>query len=334
MVSFRLPPLHSLARQLRSDPSTPVALGLFAAGLLFALFSALSPAVALALGILLSLACGSAMPPWRGKLSGLLLRFGVVLLGFRMSFGEVMETGAEGLLTAAVTIVGTLGLGYLIGRYLGVGGRVSTLISAGTAICGGSAIAAVATVIGAVEGEIAVALGTVFVLNAAALYLFPALGEWLNLAPESFGVWAGIAIHDLSSVVGAATEYGPEALPVAITVKLSRTLWIIPLVLLLGLRLREAGQEGATRIKMPLFVLFFLLASFSRDWIPGVESVAPTLGRIAGSLLTAALFVIGTGICPRSLRRVGWKPMAQGILLWVFISGAALLVAMSRAVPS
>ncbi|MEM1180497.1 MAG: putative sulfate exporter family transporter [Acidobacteriota bacterium] len=284
-----------------------------------------SPAIALAVGIALTLALGSAWPAWGSQLSGPLLRAGVVLLGFRMSFGEVIDTGAEGLLVAAVTIVGTMGLGYAVGRRLGVGARVSTLISAGTAVCGGSAIAAVASVIGAAHGEIAVALGTVFVLNAVALYLFPVLGEWLGMAPDAFGLWSGIAIHDLSSVVGAASQYGDDALQVATAVKLSRTLWIVPLVLALSVWQKRAGDGGhEARFKIPYFVGLFLLASLSRDWVPGVEAVAPALGQLAGGLLTAALFVIGTSINPQALREVGWKPMVQGLTLWVFISVAAL----------
>lgn len=299
-------------------------IGLFGAGLLLSLSALVSPAGALAMGIVLAFCFRAPLPHSGGKLSGYLLRAGVVLLGFRMSFAEVLDTGIDGLMTAAVTILGTMGLGYLIGRWLGVSSRISALISAGTAVCGGSAIAALAPVIGAVEGEIAVALGTVFVLNAVALYLFPLLGEWLQLAPESFGLWSGIAIHDLSSVVGAASQYGPDALQIATAVKLSRTLWIVPLALVLGLRLQGPSKDQKTPIKAPYFVLFFLLASLSRDWIPGVESLSPYLGRLAGALLTAALFVIGGSICPRSLRQVGWKPMAQGLILWTFISVVAL----------
>ncbi|MEO1083150.1 MAG: putative sulfate exporter family transporter [Acidobacteriota bacterium] len=308
-----------------SNALSTTALALFVAGLAFSFTPWASPAIALAVGVVLTLGLGTAWPAWGAGLSGPLLRTGVVLLGFRMSFGQVIETGVEGLAVAAITILGTMALGFAVGRWLGVGRQVSTLISAGTAVCGGSAIAAVATVIGAAHGEIAVALGTVFVLNAVALYLFPVLGEWLGMAPDAFGMWSGIAIHDLSSVVGAASQYGDEALEVATAVKLSRTLWIVPLVVALSLWRQRGGDQGHTaRIKIPYFVGLFLLASLSRDWVPGVEAAAPTLGRVAGGLLTAALFVIGTSIRPQALREVGWKPMAQGVALWLFISVAAL----------
>ncbi|MEO1368898.1 MAG: putative sulfate exporter family transporter, partial [Acidobacteriota bacterium] len=178
-----------------STVKTTAALVLFAAGLVLSFTPWASPATALALGVVLTLGLGTAWPAWGTALSGPLLRTGVVLLGFRMSFGQVIETGADGLLVAAVTIIGTMGLGFAVGRWLGIGRQVSTLISAGTAVCGGSAIAAVAAVIGAAHGEIAVALGTVFVLNALALYLFPVIGEWLGMAPDAFGMWSGIAIH-------------------------------------------------------------------------------------------------------------------------------------------
>lgn len=299
--------------------------GLFGAGLLFSLSPWASPASALALGIVLTVGLRAHWPSWGGGLSGPLLRTGVVLLGFCMSFKEVVDTGVGGLLVAAVTIVGTMGVGFLVGHRLGVSQRVSLLISAGTAVCGGSAIAAVASVIGALHGEIAVALGTVFVLNAVALYLFPALGGWLGMEPEAFGLWSGIAIHDLSSVVGAASQYGDPALQVATAVKLSRTLWIVPLVLALSFwSQRIAGGEKRPRLQIPYFVLFFLLASLSRDWVPGVAALSPVLGQLAGALLTAALFVIGTGIRVEMLRQVGWRPMVQGMVLWLFISVAAL----------
>lgn len=313
------------ARQHPAGPRRYLALGVFVAGLLFALSRWASPASALALGIALTVAFRVSWPSWGSQLSGPLLRTGVVLLGFCMSFREVVATGADGLAVAAVTIVGTMGLGFVLGRRLGVGSRVSALISAGTAVCGGSAIAAAAAAIGALHGEIAVALGTVFVLNAVALYLFPVLGGWLAMEPEAFGLWSGIAIHDLSSVVGAASEYGESALQVATAVKLSRTLWIVPLVLVLSLwTQRTAGTETRPRVRVPYFVLFFLLASLSRDQIPGVAELSPALEQIARALLTAALFVIGTGIRLEALRQVGWRPMAQGVLLWVFISVAAL----------
>ena len=318
----------------RSPAFKRLSTALFVVGLLVSLLPWVSAAGALALGLLLGVALdlsgasGEAVPAWQSKLSGLLLRTGVVLLGFRMGFSELLGTGLDGLLVACVTIAGTMGLGYLIGRRLGVASRTSSLISAGTAVCGGSAIAAIAPVVGAAQAEIAIALATVFVLNAVALYLFPVAGHALALTPEQFGLWSGIAIHDLSSVVGAASLYGTEALQIATAVKLSRTLWIAPLALALGFAISRGAEAGSARVRPPYFIGLFLLASASRDFHPLIATVAPALGALAGALLTAALFVIGASLRLGNLRRVGWRPMTQGLVLWVFISLAALVAAL------
>lgn len=316
--------LFALSARLRSGGLPIFRQILYVAGFLCALTPWASAASALGLGGLLALFVANPFSEWGGKISGYLLRTGVVLLGFGMSLPLVLKVGTEGALMAAVTIAGTMALGFGLGRGLKVDPRTSTLISAGTAVCGGSAIAAMAAVIGAVEGEIAIALGTVFLLNAAALYLFPWLGQWLELAPDHFGLWAGVAIHDLSSVVGAASLYGEDALQVATAVKLSRTLWIVPMAVVAAWWLRSRGQQGGVKVKPPYFIALFLLASVARSYVPGVEAVAPSLVGAAKSILTAALFVIGAGISPAALRQVGWKPMIQGGVLWIFISAASL----------
>lgn len=330
---------------MRDTPFASVSMrrSIFLLALLAILGWRLSPGAALFLGILGVLLLGD---PFAGdasgkatlsgrQLSGWLLKSGVVLLGFGMDLSEVLRFGRDGAWMAAVTIAGTLTLGFALGRWLHIESKTSSLISIGTAVCGGSAIAALAAVIGAAQTEIAVAMSTVFVLNAVALYLFPVLGEWLQMAPEQFGLWAGVAIHDLSSVVGASSQFGDEALSVATAVKLSRTLWIVPLVLLASLWLRRQAAASAgtgsvdappkrASVKPPLFIALFLLASACRSFLPPVAEMAPFLTVAAKALLAAALFVIGASLSPSALRTVGFRPMAQGVALWIFISCTSL----------
>ncbi len=240
---------------------------------------------------------------------------------------------------AALTIAATLGLGWWLGKLLGILPKTSALISAGTAICGGSAIAAVGSVIGVAEGEITVAMGTVFILNAVALYLFPVLGHAMDMSQAQFGTWAGVAIHDISSVVGAASHYGLSALQTATAVKLSRALWIIPVAFGAAYAFRpgkaavtagtaEALPAEKPKVKVPWFVGFFLLASVLRSYVPGVAAAAPALSHTATVGLTLTLFLIGAGLSARTLRTVGWRPLLQGVLLWVFISVASLGIIM------
>ncbi len=321
----------------------------FLAAILFCLTPWCSPPIALALGIALALLLANPYAKVGRTASRLLLQASVVLLGFSMNFGVVVRAGAEGAVLAAATIALTLALGFAIGRLLAINGRTSTLISGGTAICGGSAIAALAAVIGAAEGEIAVAIGTVFILNAVGLYLFPVLGHALELSPEQFGVWAAVSIHDVSSVVGAATSYGsPVALETATAVKLSRALWIVPLTLgvLAVMRWRESraraaatvngalegdastasGATAAPRaaVQIPWFIGFFLLASLSRSLLPAIEEYVPLIKQLATIGLSLTLFLIGASISLPTLRAVGWRPMAQGVILWIFISAVTL----------
>jgi uncharacterized integral membrane protein (TIGR00698 family) len=251
-----------------------------------------------------------------------------------------LRAGLTGSVFAAATIAATLLLGYWIGRAIHLDRKTSALISAGTAICGGSAIAAVGSVLSVSEGEIAVAMGTVFVLNAAALYLFPVLGHALHLSQHQFGVWAGVAIHDISSVVGASSQYGPLALQTATAVKLSRTLWIVPIALGMAFAFRTKtmanASEGAApnsvtnarRAKgiVPWFIGLFLLASLLRSIIPGIADAAPSVARVASLGMTLVLFLIGAGLSRKTLRSVGWQAAVQGIVLWAFISIASLFV--------
>ncbi|HYY28620.1 MAG TPA: putative sulfate exporter family transporter [Chthoniobacterales bacterium] len=291
-----------------------------------------SPPVALALGAILALTHENPFAPLGKRISAKLLQVCVVFLGFGMDLPVVVRTGLQGAGLAAATIATTLGLGWALGKWLGINRKVSALISAGTAICGGSAIAAVGSVIGVGESEISVAMGTVFILNAAALYLFPMLGHALGLTQVQFGTWTGIAIHDISSVVGASAHYGLDALHTATAVKLSRALWIIPLGLGAAaiFRRRENHRQNATQLKpkvqVPWFIGFFVLASVARSFVPGMAAIAPALGHVATTGLTLTLFLIGAGLSANTLRSVGWRPFLQGVLLWLFISVASLAI--------
>ncbi len=307
---------------------------LFCGAAAFCLTPWASPPIALTLGAALALTQENPFAQVGKRASATLLQACVVLLGFGMDLPVVLKAGANGAGFAAVTIAATLTLGWWLGRALGILPKTSALISSGTAICGGSAIAAVGSVIGVAEGEITVAMGTVFILNAVALYLFPVLGHALGMSQEQFGTWAGVAIHDISSVVGAASHYGLSALQTATAVKLSRALWIIPVAFGAAYAFRPgktatADAAGAIpakkpKVKVPWFVGFFLLASVLRSYVPGVAAAAPTLSHMATVGLTLTLFLIGAGLSARTLRQVGWRPLLQGVLLWVFISVASL----------
>jgi uncharacterized integral membrane protein (TIGR00698 family) len=294
---------------------------LWAAGAAFCLTPWGTPPAALALGILLALLLRDPMPPAAKRLSRPALQVSVVLLGFSMELKTVLRAGEAGMLFAAVTILTTLLLGRLLGRWLGVEERTSILISSGTAICGGSAIAAVSSVVGAEDEEISVALGTVFVLNGAALYLFPPLGHFLGLSQEQFGTWAGVSIHDISSVVGATSVYGTAALQRGTAVKLARALWIAPLSLAAAMYWHRRARPT-----IPWFIGFFLLACLLRSLVPAIGLIGPAIARVARAGFTLTLFLIGGSLSRASLAKVGWKPLLQGLLLWAFIAAASLAV--------
>ena len=281
----------------------------------------ISPPLALALGLAFALTVGNPLPRLAQKSAKLLLQASVVGLGFGMNLGILWSAGRTGIGFTVGTITGTLLLGWCVGRLLRVESQTSTLVSCGTAICGGSAIAAVAGVIKADSRAVSVALATVFVLNAVALFLFPPLGHWLGLTQHQFGVWSAIAIHDTSSVVGAAAKYGDEALRVATTVKLVRALWIVPLALGLAL---VTGRKGA-KIAWPWFILFFVAAACVRTWLPQGEAGYGKLVLLARLGLTLTLFLIGAQISREALRTVGWRALVQGIILWIAISLTGLL---------
>ena len=281
-----------------------------------------SPPVALALGLILSVTVGNPFPKQTAKITKILLQFSVVLLGFGMNLTEVYRAGKSGILFTIATIFGTLVLGFFAGKLLKVNEKTSNLISTGTAICGGSAIAAVAPVIDADSEEISVSLGTIFILNSVALFVFPAIGHYLNLSQNQFGIWAAVAIHDTSSVVGAAAKYGSDALQMATTVKLTRALWIAPVALLFSLFYRNKK----TKIVVPWFILFFLFATAARTYAPVsiFPSVFESLVMLAKTGLTVTLFLIGVSLSRQTLRKVGVRPLIQGVLLWTAISLVSL----------
>jgi uncharacterized integral membrane protein (TIGR00698 family) len=303
----------------------------------------ISPPIALAIGIVLALAVGNPFTK-SGRIAKLLLQFCVVMLGFTMNLPTVLKAGASGAIFAACTISTTLLFGWLIGKLLGTGKLTSLLISTGTAICGGSAIAAVGSVVDAPDGEMSVAMGTVFTLNAVALFLFPLIGHMLKLSQHQFGIWAGVAIHDISSVFGAAVSYdhsfGPKALlsqQTAMAVKLSRALWIVPVALTVAaIEHRKHRQTHGTThkkaIQIPWFIGLFVLASVISSYvpqmihIPGLAHIQYGISFIAKVGLTLTLFLIGAGLSMKTLRAVGWRALVQGVLIWAFISISSLMV--------
>ncbi len=264
------------------------------------------------------------------KASKWLLQGSVVALGFGMNPGQVWAAGRSGLGYTAVGIVVTLGMGYLLGRWLGVAWRSSLLISVGTAICGGSAIAAVGPVVGARDEEMSVSLGTVFILNAVGLLIFPAIGQAWGLGQEQFGLWAALAIHDTSSVVGATAKYGAEALAVGTTVKLARALWIVPVAMGIALAMKRGADSsgktsGAGVVALPWFVLLFCVAALMRGYIAAGEEVYPLLVKAGRAGLTVTLFLIGSGVTRQTLRKVGVRPLLQGVALWLAVASLTLL---------
>jgi uncharacterized integral membrane protein (TIGR00698 family) len=293
----------------------------------------LSPPIALAVGIVFGL---SFKHPYMGEsrgISRILLQCSVVALGFGMNLQEVLKAGRNGFIYTALGISFALLAGLALGRILEVRGNASFLITAGTAICGGSAIAAIGPILQANEEEMAVSLGTVFILNSIALLIFPPIGNALHLSQTQFGLWAALAIHDTSSVVGAATRYGPLAVVVATTVKLARALWIVPLALATaaskGRRLRNTTAGGETgqarlRIQFPWFILFFLLAAVANTYLPTLPGATKTFFMLGRLGLTATLFLIGSGISRATLKEVGWRPLLQGVLLWMAVGITSL----------
>ncbi|MCC2548398.1 putative sulfate exporter family transporter [Hymenobacter sp. BT175] len=295
---------------------------IFGLGALICLSPLGSPPLALVLGLMVALLVGNPVLAQSRRYTGKLLQWSVVGLGFGMNTHAALAAGRQGILFTVASIFGTLVLGFLVGRWLGIDRKTSHLISCGTAICGGSAIAAVGPVIKAEESQLSVALGTVFILNSVALFLFPSVGHLLHMSQNQFGLWAAIAIHDTSSVVGAAEHYGTEALQVATTVKLARALWIIPVSLGTALLFKTPGAK----IKWPYFILGFIGAMLLNTYVAALAPIAPVVVKAAKLGLTLTLFLIGAGLSAKVLRSVGIRPFAQGVLLWTLISAVSLWV--------
>ena len=302
----------------------------FFALLVFAATPWSSPPLALALGVAFGMLAPHPYAAGARKASKTLLQVSVVALGFAMNLEQVLRAGRSGFAYTLAGIAFALALGALLGRVLGVPKKAAYLISVGTAICGGSAIAAVGPVVDANDEEMSVSIGTVFLLNAVGLLVFPPVGHALGLSEPRFGLWAALAIHDTSSVVGAGAKYGATALTVATTVKLARALWIVPLTLgtaAVRARVEHKDAKGATRsIAWPWFILFFLGAAVLATYAPIGAPIYPWLSKAGRVGLTVTLFLIGTGMSRASLRKVGARPLLHGVALWVVVGVTSLLM--------
>lgn len=281
-----------------------------------------TPPVVLFIGLVFALLCGQAYPTFNKNISKKLLQYSVIGLGFGMNLQASLASGKEGMLFTIISVIGTLLIGMFIGcKILKLNRNTSYLISSGTAICGGSAIAAVGPIIKAKDTDMSMALATVFILNAIGLFLFPALGHWLGLSQQEFGTWAAIAIHDTSSVVGAGAAYGEEALQVATTIKLTRALWIIPLALVTSVIFRSEGKK----ISIPWFIFFFIVAMLINTYLlANYPEVGKFIAGIARKGLIITMFFIGASLSIDVIKSVGIRPLLQGILLWIIISAASL----------
>ncbi len=291
----------------------------------------LDPPFALLTGLIIAFTIGNPFIKLNKKATTLLLQVSVVCLGFSMNFEHAMQAGKEGFLFTVATIGVTLLAGFLIGKALKIDKNTSLLISNGTAICGGSAIAAIAPVIKANDQQISVSLGTVFILNSIGLFLFPVLGHYLHMNDQQFGTWCAIAIHDTSSVVGAASKFSEEALKIATTIKLERALWIIPITLATAY-----FQHSTGKVRIPYFIFYFIIAILISTYLPNHFSFlnnnfeghtlfqwAYIFGRKG---LVVTLFLIGSGLSLKTIQQVGWRPILQGVLLWLIIGGISLFV--------
>lgn len=276
-----------------------------------------SPPIALLFGILFVNIFGKVLET--DTFVKKLLQYSIIGLGFGINLNTAIEAGSQGFLFTVSTIALVMIFGLLLAKILKIDKTIAQLISAGTAICGGSAIAAVAPILKANSKQTSIALGIVFVLNAVALFIFPEIGHFFNLTQNQFGIWSAIAIHDTSSVVGAASKYGNEALQIATTVKLARALWIIPLAFLISIFTKSEGK-----IKIPYFIGFFVLAILAGTYLPFLQNFNSIISEISRDTLKVALFLIGAGLSLQNLKNIGIKPLLLGIILWIFISSISL----------
>lgn len=291
----------------------------------------ITPPVALFTGLLFAFIFGTPVAKFNKKMSKYLLQASVVGLGFGMNLQKSLASGADGMLFTVVSVVGVMVIGIMLGKWMRIDSKTSYLVSSDTAICGGSAIAAVGGVMKANENEMAVSLGVIFILNAVALFIFPPMGHMFEMSQQQFGTWAAIAIHDTSSVVGAGQEYGAEACDLATLIKCTRALWIIPLAFFTMWFYRKSNRSaaagGKTKVNIPWFILLFVLAMVINTYSP--ESFRPVytaLSDIAKKALVVVLFCIGAGLSLKVVKTVGVKPLVQAILLWIVIGVSSLLV--------
>ncbi len=292
---------------------------LFFLGLILAASGFISPPFALLAGLIFGLTAQHPYPDASKYLVKFLLQASVVALGFGMDMHEVLYAGRSGFIYTAGSITLAMLIGMGLGYLFSVGKKGAFLISAGTAICGGSAIAAVGPIVNASEEEMAVSLGAVFILNSVALFLFPLIGYGLHLTQSQFGLWAALAIHDTSSVVGATAKYGAIALAIGTTIKLARALWIVPLSLLTA-----ATLKSKARIQWPWFILLFCLAALMNSWLPSFHAAFAVLDHLGKIGLTVTLFLIGTGLSKETIRLVGARPLMQALVLWIIVGCSSL----------
>lgn len=284
-----------------------------------------TPPVVLFLGLAFALLCGEAFPKFNKKMSKYLLQASVVGLGFGMNVDAALASGREGMMFTVVSVIGTMVIGCVLAwKCFGLDKNTGYLISSGTAICGGSAIAAVGPIVKAKEDQMSVSLGTVFILNAIALFIFPPLGHWLGMNDQQFGTWAAIAIHDTSSVVGAGAAFSEEACTIATTIKLTRALWIIPLALVTIPIFKSKDKK----VSVPWFIFMFIAAILLNTYVMSGNEVAAAVSggiyMVARKMLTLVMFFIGASLSMRTIKSVGVKTLLFGVTLWVVISVATL----------
>ncbi|MCG7561677.1 putative sulfate exporter family transporter [Pseudoalteromonas sp. McH1-42] len=294
---------------------------LFLLAFLFALSPFASASSALFIGLGFALVLGNPLPDFSNNASKWLLKLAVIGLGFNVNIEEVLAVGRSSLVLTIVSITATIGLGEILTQVFRLNRNTGTLISFGTAICGGSAIAAMAPVIKARQDEIAISLSVIFALNALGLLVFPWLGHYFSLSESQFALWSALAIHDTSSVVAAASVYGPVALTMATTIKLTRAMWIVPYAAMAGVFWRSSEKAS-----IPLFIIGFVAAAMINTWLPDYQPVWSVLYSGAKSVLVASLFLIGSGVSMAMLRQSGWRPFVMASVLWFIVSGVMLLL--------
>ena len=298
---------------------------IFILALIVAATGLISPPLALLGGLIYGFTVAHPFHLDSKRLAKFLLQASVVALGFGMNLQQVLHAGRSGFLYTAVSITAVMLAGLGFGYLLHVGKTSAFLISAGTAICGGSAIAAVGPIADASEEEMAVSLGTVFILNSVALFLFPVIGYAFHMTQAQFGLWSALAIHDTSSVVGATAKYGASALAIGTTIKLARALWIVPLSLVTAVTLKSKA-----RIQWPWFILLFCLAALLNSVLPSFNPTFGVLNHLGKIGLTVTLFLIGTGLNRETLKRVGARPLLQGLALWIVVAAGTLALILSN----